>query len=141
MFVCHSCGAQVTLGEPIPRDAECESCGVDLRSCLNCRHYDPRYNNACTETQADPVTEKRRRNFCEYFYYSREAFTPAASSTREAEARAKLDAMFGGAGASPGEPEQKLRDLFAGGAKSKDDREADARKRLEGLFGEKKDES
>ena len=52
---CQFCGAPVTVSEPIGRDATCESCGRDLRCCRNCRHYDPHYNNACTETMADPV--------------------------------------------------------------------------------------
>lgn len=97
---CHTCGAQVTYNEPIPRDSQCEKCGTDLRCCRNCRHWDVRYNNECTETQADPVPDKTRRNFCEYFYFSRAAFAgapgtrPGASSDRAAEARAKLEALF-----------------------------------------------
>jgi hypothetical protein len=87
---CHFCGAPVTIGEPIPRDSECESCGHDLRCCRNCRHWDPRYNNECTETMADPVEDKTRRNFCEYFYFSREAYAAPAGRGREADARAKL---------------------------------------------------
>ena len=101
-LVCQTCGAPVTYGEPIPREAECEKCGTDLRCCRNCRHWDARYNNECTETQADPVPDKTRRNFCEYFYFSRAAFAggtgaasrPGASRDRAAEARAKLEALF-----------------------------------------------
>jgi hypothetical protein len=92
---CHFCGVPVTIGEPIPRDGECESCRSDLRCCRNCRHWDPRYHNACTETMADPVEDKTRRNFCEYFYFSRAPFAPVAGGkARESEARAKLDALF-----------------------------------------------
>ena len=112
---CQLCGAPVTVGEPIPRDAECESCRNDLRCCRNCRHYDPRYNNACTEPMADPVVEKERRNFCECFYFSRAPFQAAAAGTkRAADARTKLDALFGGGPAR--------------------DRAADARKKLDDLF-------
>lgn len=95
--VCHACGAAVTYDEPIPRDGECAKCGGDLRCCRNCRHWDVRYGNECTETQAEPVEDKTRRNFCEFFYYSREPFTggPDAARDRAAEARAKLEALFG----------------------------------------------
>ena len=95
-LVCQTCGAQVSYGEPIPRDAECEKCRTDLRCCRSCRHWDVRYNNECTETQADPVPDKTRRNFCEYFYFSRAAFTgaPGGGRDRAAEARAKLEALF-----------------------------------------------
>jgi len=111
---CRHCGTPVTIGEPIPRDAECSGCGKDLRACVQCRHYDPVYNNACRETMADPVVEKERRNFCEYFSFSSEAFKPAAASSRQAEARAKLEGLFGGP-SKPGASEdarKKLEDLF-----------------------------
>jgi hypothetical protein len=111
---CHFCGAPVTVGEPIPREGECDSCRKDLKCCRNCRHYDPRYNNSCVETQAELVEDKERRNFCEYFSFSREPFQAPVSSARSVEARAKLDALFGG--------------------KPSADRVVDARSRLESLF-------
>ena len=92
---CQSCGAPVPIGEPIPRDAECESCRRDLRCCRNCRHWDPRYNNECTESMADPVVDKARRNFCEYFYFNRAPYAAAAGGQRrESDARAKLAGLF-----------------------------------------------
>ena len=113
---CHLCGAPLDVHEPVARDAECTACRGDVRCCRNCRHYDERYNNACTETQADPVPEKSRRNFCEFFYFSREPFAPAAGGAqRSVDARNKLDALFGGGGAQPG-------------------RSADAKSKLDALF-------
>jgi hypothetical protein len=92
---CHGCGAAVTVGSPIPRDAECESCGRDLRCCTNCRHYDPAYHNACRETMAEPVEDKQRRNFCEYFSFNPEPFRGAGRARdRSADARARLDDLF-----------------------------------------------
>lgn len=95
-LVCQSCGAPVTREEPIARDAECEQCRTDLRCCRNCRHWNPRVNNECTETEAERVVDKQRRNFCEYFYFIREAYAGGAGAGRDraAEARAKLDALF-----------------------------------------------
>ena len=69
-FLCRHCGTAVTRDAPIPRDAECTGCGRDLRACVQCRHYDPAYNNACRETEAEPVAEKERRNFCEFFEFN-----------------------------------------------------------------------
>lgn len=115
MMQCHQCGAEVRVDEPLARDAECESCGGDLRCCLNCRHYDTALNNSCRETQADPVVEKHRRNFCEFFSFTREPFVKSTSA-RADEARKKLEGLFRGA---PG----------AGAAGS-----ADARRKLEDLF-------
>ena len=114
--VCRACGAPMPMDPPIPRDAECPSCGRDLRACVNCRHYDTRYNNACRETEADPVADKQRRNFCEFFEPNREPFAGGtAAPSRESQARAKLDALFGGSKPTP-------------------DRASDARKKLDELF-------
>ncbi len=137
-LVCHFCGTPLTVGEPIRRDSECESCRKDLRCCVNCRHYDVRYNNSCTETMADPVEDKDRRNFCEYFYFSREPFATAqGDAARESEARSKLDQLFGGKQPAAGPSQsarEKLEGLF-GGPKPAGDRAADAKKKLDGLFG------
>jgi len=117
-LACHHCGAALELSEPIGRERTCDACGRDLRCCVNCRHYDPRYHNACTETQADPVPDKARRNFCEYFYYSRTPFAaPAAGPAAARDARAKLEALFGGGAAKPapspaGDARAKLEGLF-----------------------------
>ena len=74
----------------------CEQCGTDLRCCRNCRHWDVRMNNECRETEADPVAEKTRRNFCEFFDYSRLPFSAASAAPKDraAQARAKLEALF-----------------------------------------------
>jgi len=114
MPFCRQCGTPVTIGEPIPRDAECGNCGRDIRACIQCRHYDPAMNNSCRETEADPVVEKERRNFCEFFSLSTAPFQPKAASSRQDDARAKLEGLFGGPGKTT--PSQ------------------DARKRLEDLF-------
>ena len=94
--VCHSCGATGVPADPVPRDSACERCGTDFRCCRNCRHWDPRCHNECRETEAEAelVVEKTRRNFCEYFDYSKEPFPGAEKKDRAAEARAKLEAAF-----------------------------------------------
>jgi hypothetical protein len=113
MLQCRHCGTEVSLSEPIPRDAECSGCGKDLRACVQCRHYDTAYNNSCRETMADPVVEKERRNFCEFFSFSRAPFQAVKSSDRQSEARAKLENLFGGTKKSPSEDAKKrLEDLF-----------------------------
>ena len=111
--VCRACGTAVSIDPPIPRDSECPGCRHDVRACTNCRHYDPRMHNACHESAADPVEDKHRRNFCEYFELSREPWR-AAATDRASEARGKLDQLFGG----PAKPESR----------------SSAREKLEGLF-------
>jgi hypothetical protein len=117
MFACRHCGAPVTLSEPVPRDAECAGCGRDLRACVHCRHYDPAMNNSCRETEAEPVTDKERRNFCEFFSFAPGPWQKADTSSMQAEARAKLEALFGGQTRKPspaGDARARLEALFGG---------------------------
>ena len=148
VFVCQHCGARVRFDEPIPREATCDQCGRDLRACLQCRHYDTNYNNACRETMADPVVDKDRRNFCEYFSFSTAAFgARTAQGARAADARAKLAGLFGGEAAAEGASDEspsdaarrKLESLFGGGVKDAQSRADEARKKLEGMFKKKTD--
>jgi hypothetical protein len=129
---CQFCGTPVTIGEPIPRDSECESCGHDLRCCRNCRHWDPRYNNECTETMADPVEDKTRRNFCEYFYFNRAPYVAdSGGQARAADARAKLAGLFKEPSAAKEEARDKLAKLFGESAQKKP---LDPRAKLDALF-------
>jgi hypothetical protein len=115
---CQACGKVVPYDEPIPRDSECEGCKRDLRCCMNCRHHDVSRNNSCRETEAELVEDKARRNFCEFFSFNRRSFVAGPGErAREADARARLESLFGGP-LPPGE----------GGSSA-------ARKKLEGLFG------
>jgi hypothetical protein len=117
--VCVRCGAGLAVPVPVPRDAECPECGLDVRCCLQCRHHAPAFHNQCRESEADPVADKDRRNFCEFFELApagaRAAAAGAAGTSREAAARAKLDALFGARPAAT-------------------DRAGDARSKLESLF-------
>jgi hypothetical protein len=121
MSVCQHCGASIALSEPVPRDAECSGCGRDLRACIQCRHYDPALNNSCRETEAEPVAEKERRNFCEFFAFAPGRRAQAQDSGRQAQARAKLEALFGGASSQPAagtDARARLEALFGGGSGS-----------------------
>ncbi|MDR2073187.1 MAG: hypothetical protein LBP60_07120 [Spirochaetaceae bacterium] len=64
--MCWYCGEPVTEPDPIGRSARC-SCGKDLRSCRGCRFYLPGSRGDCSESGADPVSDKERGNFCDWF--------------------------------------------------------------------------
>jgi hypothetical protein len=131
---CHFCGAALAIDDSVGRSATCEACGKDLRCCINCRHHDTRYNNACTEAQADPVQDKARGNFCEYFYFSRDPFKAApATGDRAADARAKLESLFGSSGTPPPAGPRSLADLFKQ-RPSSDERRQRACENLDALF-------
>jgi len=129
-FPCHSCGTPLSVDDPVPRDAECPACRTDVRCCLNCRHHDLSYNNECRETMADPVPEKQRRNFCEYFAPERGRRAIGAAPRSEADARAKLEALFGGKG-----PKPQTGGGAPGATGAPSDRAGDARRKLDSLFG------
>lgn len=121
MRPCHFCGAAMSLGDPIGREATCESCERSLRCCRQCRHHDADYHNQCRETEADMVEDKERGNFCEFFSFSDEPFRPpTATGDRKGEARAKLEGLFK---SPPGSPMPRPTD-----------RATDARSKLEALF-------
>ena len=125
-FQCQACGTAVPSDEPIPRDSDCEGCHRDLRCCMNCRHYDTSRNNSCRETEAELVEDKARRNFCEFFSFNRRSFVAGeGKNPREAEARARLESLFGGApnpsASRPSAARKKLEDLFGPTPPDKDD--------------------
>ncbi len=67
IFVCKACGTENKVGDIIGRRDTCDSCGKDLRSCIQCRHYDTSTSNDCREPQAEPVADKEKANFCGFF--------------------------------------------------------------------------
>ena len=87
-----------------------------MHACVNCRHYDPRYHNSCRETEADPIEDRHRRNFCEYFDLSHEPWSASnAAVSRADDARARLKRLFGGATPAADPPKsarEKLEGLF-----------------------------
>ena len=90
----------------MPRDRSpgfneiCESCGKDLHACLNCRFYKFGARWECAETIDERVSEKDRRNHCDW--YQTEPGLLVATSGRSSErsaadkARGDLDRLFGG---------------------------------------------
>ncbi|MCB1863950.1 MAG: hypothetical protein KDG50_00840 [Chromatiales bacterium] len=91
---CWQCGAEVT-GEPLPlsRRAECPACRAELHTCRQCVFYSTHIAGQCRETRAEEVNNKSCSNFCDWFQLQPQ---PAAGPGAPADARAKLDALFGG---------------------------------------------
>ncbi|MDR1894862.1 MAG: hypothetical protein LBQ61_09305 [Spirochaetales bacterium] len=67
MAVCYHCQTPIPPEPPLGRSSVCSSCGRDLRVCRNCSFYSPGSQWDCRETIGEPVREKERANFCEYF--------------------------------------------------------------------------
>ncbi|NOY08689.1 MAG: hypothetical protein GXP33_07585 [Spirochaetes bacterium] len=69
MKVCHFCGSVIDDGIRVYRSSVCPSCSGDLKICCNCRFYSKGSHWDCLESITEPVPEKDRANFCEFFQY------------------------------------------------------------------------
>jgi hypothetical protein len=63
---CSFCGAEFPT-EKIFFGDSCDECSRDLHVCVNCEYYDLSSPNECREPAADKVTDKERKNFCDFF--------------------------------------------------------------------------
>lgn len=90
---CHHCGNAMDFVEKVFRNDTCNTCGSDVHCCLNCTDYGETFPNQCREPQAEKVSVKDRRNYCDYFRL-REGKPLLPSKDRAAEARRKLDELF-----------------------------------------------
>lgn len=93
---CWKCGTEYKLAGSPGRSETCESCGADLKVCLNCVSYDRTVAYQCRDRRADPVEEKHLANYCEYFEMARGVFVaPAEEKSRQDKARAQLKSLLG----------------------------------------------
>ncbi len=90
---CHHCGHALEFEEKVFRNDTCSNCGSDVRCCLNCSEYSETAPNQCKEPEAEKVSVKDRRNFCEYFKL-REGAASSKGADKAAESRRKLEALF-----------------------------------------------
>ncbi len=92
---CHQCGWE-WMHERLPgRTETCERCGAEMRVCLNCRHFDLAVAQQCRETRAEPVAEKDRANFCEWFDFACRVYAPRGGRDPASDARAQFQKLFG----------------------------------------------
>lgn len=68
MAGCAHCGTTLeVVANLVGRRDACPSCGEDLRSCRNCRHFDPGVAKECKEPFAEVPSDKDAGNFCDLF--------------------------------------------------------------------------
>lgn len=94
MSSCVHCGTTLDPKMRIVRDSSCDKCGRDLHACVQCRFYDRHAHNQCREPNAEWVTDRDRRNFCDYFHRNTTESTTGTKVDRAANARSKLDQLF-----------------------------------------------
>lgn len=88
---CYFCGAAIEA--PVYRRSVCLQCGKELKICLNCEFYAPGSHWDCHETIPEPVREKNKANFCDYFRVS--TVNRSAPKTESGESHKKaFDDLF-----------------------------------------------
>ncbi|MCG8452421.1 MAG: hypothetical protein MI717_04470 [Spirochaetales bacterium] len=91
---CAKCGA--SYEPPVYKTTVCSSCGWELKTCRNCRHFQIGAAHDCREPVSEPVLDKDRANFCDWFSPAQDASaqTEGDSSSQEAARQAFAD-LFG----------------------------------------------
>jgi hypothetical protein len=87
---CYNCKAAIPL--PVYRSSECPSCGREARVCRNCTFYEPGRQYDCREHITEPVFEKEKANFCDYFRPAKGSGEGVSHS--QSDARKAFDDLF-----------------------------------------------
>jgi hypothetical protein len=58
------------VGNQVGRRDTCPDCGAEIRTCRNCRHFEPNVAKQCKEPFAEVPMDKDSANFCEFFQIS-----------------------------------------------------------------------
>lgn len=93
MKLCRKCKTEWKgLTQPGAKES-CVKCGEDLHACVNCGLYDEQKPNQCREGDGDPVQNKERYNFCEYFQFI-ETANPSFLAKDRSSAKETLYKLF-----------------------------------------------
>ena len=96
-LICWNCGKSTELDGRVMKGDYCPNCRADQRCCRGCRHFDPRARWQCREPIDNPIADKEKANFCDWFQV-RQAVQQGGQILREMdnkEARKKaFDDLF-----------------------------------------------
>lgn len=96
--MCYYCGEPIRAGAKIGFSELCEKCGREIHVCAMCGFYLPGAHWDCHETVDAEVSDKEKRNFCEYFVPAERFFGPTAGQGMAKEkaesAKADFESLF-----------------------------------------------
>jgi len=92
--MCYACGSPLPEKERMGFRDFCPDCGLVLHVCRNCRFYKPGAHWDCAETGGEPVTDKEKGNFCEWFVAISDIGKNDRAAPNSASARTKFDDLF-----------------------------------------------
>ena len=121
-YECYKCEEELVFDVKIGRLDTCPNCSAYLHSCRNCRFWSPTAHNQCLENQGEFIRDREAGNFCGHWQFRRMGEEIADEASK---AKSKLDALFGGGGASAASPTLSAAP------------EDSARAKLDALFGKK----
>lgn len=90
--MCVLCGSPLPEGK-IYRSDSCGSCGKPLKSCKNCKFYAPGKQYDCSEHISEPVFDKERENYCDYYQPNR-SFGNQKGKNKADDARDAFNSLF-----------------------------------------------
>ena len=91
---CHRCGTELEKSM-FGRGDRCPGCEGDTRCCRNCEFDDPSFGTQCRETHAEPVSEREKANFCDYFQARKHPERPAKGpDPKRATRKSAFDDLF-----------------------------------------------
>lgn len=89
---CPFCQTEIT--GPIHHSSECPACGKILHSCRCCSFYSPDAHYGCRESVDEPVWDKEKANFCDYFRLKEGTNTSSKDDDRAQKSREALRNLF-----------------------------------------------
>lgn len=92
-FRCATCGRQAAPPRADETGAACPSCGADLHTCTNCRHFDSSAPRECRKPVARRIAGKAKNNECDLFE-AKVTKEFAADSGKPDDPKAAFDALF-----------------------------------------------
>lgn len=93
-MICWKCKKETGI-ENVSRNTECPLCKADLHVCKACKFYSPGSHYDCHESVEDPVSDKERSNFCDFFKYGTFKAGEENTSSKSDAARDAFNALFG----------------------------------------------
>lgn len=78
----------------VGRSTECEFCHADLHSCKGCKFYAPGNHFDCKENISEPVADKEKANFCDFFMINTDV-SADTNADKASKAKDQFAALFG----------------------------------------------
>ena len=94
-MICWKCKKEIAL-DNVFRSSECSFCHADLHSCRGCRFYMPGNHFDCKETISEPIADKEKANFCDFFSPAGDVLLNTSANDKAKAARDAFNALFGG---------------------------------------------